>query len=946
MRAAGSLTIVDGQQQRRVVSRSDDGSPRGLVHIDNAAGAPLPGFDPGKLTGVELPEYCHVFSFGFDQPPTMDELVRLATARGFELFHDEPQLRRMQQINERLAALRPSWQRLSGVELSLTALQDRHQQVQVEIESSHRRRSDRLRDLEQEYQRLSQQQREQQHECAELELVARRMEQSIELRRNQLEEVASEAARVRQQWLEQRRQQVAEIDYQLEHWHQVLDLLRRRQDDLQSHLTSWESATTPADASDEAELRTLLRSLGYQVDDVEQDLQELPWTDRTRDERARADYLRSVLGTALHSMRTDVQRLYNELQQQRSATLYHDHARELAHLRRCELELSDLIDVLGRRRQTLVRQDESLVRQDESLVRQDNVAPYYVETIAPSRDRDRYGSELSPNAPYDGENSGETGANGAFRSRLTDPVLQARLHHLLQRRDYLLERIREIDRALEVTQQRLDVLQASRGHLEEDRHLQHLRQDLAAIEEQLRQLDDRQRVREEIESLERELERLRDALQPSQIVQEASAILEAMTDRALRRLRISERQEVRVEDQRGDFVRYTELSRGMRDQVYLSLSLALVAAYRQRGTELPLILNDIFVNIDSERAQSTANVLAQFAGRGHQILLFTRHEHVLQLFPQPRAKWYTLRERGRLPDDVPQRPVSASETMAPSPTRAETYYLDQASAPPAPPHWMPRTEPSPDTAARRPLRRESQYDWVARWDPPRRPAPGRIAREEPTIAEPLGLTPREETALTDVISLDPQAVSGLREIGVLTVGQLLELNPDETERRLARPGITAALIYRWQSEISLQCHAGLSPSDAALLVACGVDDPEELASIDVTELHRRIELFLADAETPAASDRSRALNARDWHAGSTQHGARSTDAIGPVATARGPHRRSRPLKPWPADPLGNATHRRRGASSPRGRRPSSRNRRRCTRSRRRTRRMPEVPPGT
>ena len=678
--------------------------------------------------------------------------------------------------------------------------------------------------MEQECQRLYEQQRQQQHERAELELVARRMDQSIELRRSQLEDVASEAARLRQQGLEQRRQEVADIDYQIEHWHQVLELLRRRQEDLQSRSAAWESTATAADTSDEAELRTLLRALGYQVDDLEQDLQELPWTDRTGDARVRADYLRSVLGTALHSMRTDVQRLYNELQQQRSATSYHDHVRESAHLRRCELELSDLIDVLSRRRQTLVRRDDGPL--------------YAVETLAPGRDSDRYAPD-----PYYVDSTSDTSPSGAFRARLTDPVLQARLQHLLQRRDYVCDRIRDIDRTLEVTQQRLDVLQASREHLEDDRHLQHLRQDLAGIEEQLQRLDERQRTQAEIESLERELERLRDSLQPSQIVQEAAAILEAMTDRALRRLRISDRQEVRVEDERGDLVRYSELSRGMRDQVYLSLCLALVAAYRQRGTELPLILHDLFVNIDSDRAQATANVLAQFAGRGHQILLFTRHEHELQLFPPPCARLYTLRERNRLADEMPPRPVVASEPLA----RSEAYYLDQASTAPAAPHWMPRPEPSSDAALRRPLRRESQYDWVARWDPPRRPAPVRVAREETAVAEPLGLTPREETSLVDVISLDAQAVSALREIGVLTVRQLLELNPDEAQRRMAHPDITASMIYRWQSEVSLQCHAGLSPSDASLLVACGVDDPEELASIDVTELHRRIELFLADA---------------------------------------------------------------------------------------------------
>jgi uncharacterized protein YhaN len=76
------------------------------------------------------------------------------------------------------------------------------------------------------------------------------------------------------------------------------------------------------------------------------------------------------------------------------------------------------------------------------------------------------------------------------------------------------------------------------------------------------------------------------------------------------------------------------LSRGTREAVFLSLRLALVDAYRKRGISLPMVLDDVLVNFDSERTHRAAKVLHQFAQDGHQILMFSCHEHMAQLFSE------------------------------------------------------------------------------------------------------------------------------------------------------------------------------------------------------------------------------------------------------------------------------------------------------------------------
>jgi hypothetical protein len=64
----------------------------------------------------------------------------------------------------------------------------------------------------------------------------------------------------------------------------------------------------------------------------------------------------------------------------------------------------------------------------------------------------------------------------------------------------------------------------------------------------------------------------------------------------------------------------------------LSLRLALVALLARRGVELPMILDDVLVNFDAQRAVAAVEVLHDFSQRGHQLLLLTCHEHLALLF--------------------------------------------------------------------------------------------------------------------------------------------------------------------------------------------------------------------------------------------------------------------------------------------------------------------------
>ncbi len=103
-----------------------------------------------------------------------------------------------------------------------------------------------------------------------------------------------------------------------------------------------------------------------------------------------------------------------------------------------------------------------------------------------------------------------------------------------------------------------------------------------------------------------------------------------------------------VDDAHGNSLRIEVLSAGTREQVFLAIRLALVAMYARRGAALPLVLDDVLVNCDAVRAKAAAQVLCDFAADGHQLLIFTCHEHIMRIFQMLHADVRKLPVRSEL----------------------------------------------------------------------------------------------------------------------------------------------------------------------------------------------------------------------------------------------------------------------------------------------------------
>lgn len=74
-----------------------------------------------------------------------------------------------------------------------------------------------------------------------------------------------------------------------------------------------------------------------------------------------------------------------------------------------------------------------------------------------------------------------------------------------------------------------------------------------------------------------------------------------------------------------------KLSRGTREQLFLSLRFGLIRELGQRTEPLPVVVDEVLVNFDPERALRAARAFVELSGT-NQVLVFTCHPSVVELF--------------------------------------------------------------------------------------------------------------------------------------------------------------------------------------------------------------------------------------------------------------------------------------------------------------------------
>lgn len=193
--------------------------------------------------------------------------------------------------------------------------------------------------------------------------------------------------------------------------------------------------------------------------------------------------------------------------------------------------------------------------------------------------------------------------------------------------------VTDLERDLQQAYENLGGVKHEIRELEDDSQGSDLRYELEQIHQELVEATGTWAAAETavqiVEDLRRDFERKH---QPAALVT-ASRLLERLTRGRYRSVwtPLGARQ-LLVEDDRGRNLSVSALSRGTREQLLLAVRLAVVEELSRQGIDLPIVLDDVFVNFDEQRAEAAADVLCDFASEGHQVLFFTCHQHLSRIF--------------------------------------------------------------------------------------------------------------------------------------------------------------------------------------------------------------------------------------------------------------------------------------------------------------------------
>ena len=277
-------------------------------------------------------------------------------------------------------------------------------------------------------------------------------------------------------------------------------------------------------------------------------------------------------------------------------------------------------------------------------------------------------------------------------------MLQNTPHHELEKRwDTLTTRSSGGTERIGQLQLRQGEINQEMKTLAGDRRLAEAKFELASLERQIELCADHWRTLGFTTCMLEKVCEIYESERQPETLREASAFLKQLTDgKYVRVWTPLGKNALRIDNDKGQSLPLEVLSRGTREAVFISLRLSLAAAYSRRGATLPLVLDDVLVNFDTIRATSAAKVLRDFAALGHQVVMFTCHEHIMRMFDSIGVQVRVLPTQGQAgvaevysPERTPQRVIDSKPTAIIEVQEAQT-----AMEAPVQPAALPQ-EPDP-----------------------------------------------------------------------------------------------------------------------------------------------------------------------------------------------------------------------------------------------------------
>jgi DNA repair exonuclease SbcCD ATPase subunit len=230
-------------------------------------------------------------------------------------------------------------------------------------------------------------------------------------------------------------------------------------------------------------------------------------------------------------------------------------------------------------------------------------------------------------------------------------------------------------RRSDLEQQRCELLTALRNHVHLLRHARDEREAIDRERAALLSARSIEHVQRELADVQYRLERGANVHAESDIggffadcASAASEYLARLSDGDLVQLILGENGlDACVTDRSGETFPVELLAAAHRDQVYVSLCLALLDSAHRRGIWLPLVLDEPFERLNAKGVAALVAVLDDFCRQGHQVIVFTAQREATQRLSSHGAAVHDiLNLRGNrlthLP--TPPGPTSNRPTMA------------------------------------------------------------------------------------------------------------------------------------------------------------------------------------------------------------------------------------------------------------------------------------------
>ena len=196
------------------------------------------------------------------------------------------------------------------------------------------------------------------------------------------------------------------------------------------------------------------------------------------------------------------------------------------------------------------------------------------------------------------------------------------------------ERLREVEETRSGLQEERGRIENELERLTGEEESSRLRMQRSTLLEQLR---DSARAWSRLTMAEELLDRTRQKFEierQPKVVQHAQDFFSHITGQRYPRLSVPiGEQAITIMDATSGGKQPQELSRGTREQLYLALRFGLVREFGEHAERLPVVVDEVLVNFDPERARLAAEAFATLA-ETNQVLVFTCHPEMVDLFAE------------------------------------------------------------------------------------------------------------------------------------------------------------------------------------------------------------------------------------------------------------------------------------------------------------------------